>query len=31
MTTTTSKTPSHYIYAVTKRDGSEKGVWTHYA
>ena len=28
MTTTTSKTPSHYIYAVTKRDGAEKGHWT---
>jgi hypothetical protein len=28
MATTTTKNPSHYVYAVTRRDGSEKGLWT---
>ena len=27
-TTTTSKRPTHRVYAVTKTEGSDKGFWT---
>ncbi len=26
--TESTKQPTHYLYAVTKREGSEKGSWT---